>query len=89
MTTAAPSTTDLGLPAGLSGAAACCSLQHIVGGRPFCRLPASWACRLACCGAIKVVCDRHRDPAAALAPKVFLCRSCRARSPRVSSRWPI
>lgn len=66
-----------------------CSLRTIVGRRPICDRPAAWAVRLACCGGVKVVCDGHRDIAASIAPRTFLCTACRATDPAVATRWPI
>lgn len=71
------------------GRDAVCSLRRVAGAVPICDRPAAWAVRLACCGNVKVVCEPHRDIAASVAPRVFVCLACRAKSPPVASRWPI
>jgi len=66
-----------------------CSLRRIVGSRPICNRPAAWAVQLACCGNVKVVCDRHRDIVASIAPRVLICAACRMKSPMAVRRWLI
>lgn len=66
-----------------------CTLQFVASRQPFCDLPARWANRLGCCGQIKVVCDDHRDIAASVAPKQFVCNRCGHNSPRIVATWPV
>lgn len=68
---------------------ACCSLRFIVNRDPFCDRPAEWACRLGCCGNVKVVCSDHRDITASVLPRIFVCTRCHTTRPSISSTWPI
>ena len=66
-----------------------CSLAFVKDRRPFCSNSAEWACRLSCCGHVKVVCERHRDIVTSVLPRVFVCVSCGTEAPVVSSAWRI
>lgn len=66
-----------------------CSLAFVRDRSPFCENAAEWACRLACCGHVKTVCGDHRDIAASVLPRIFICVSCGANSPVISSSWRI
>lgn len=66
-----------------------CSLAFVRDRRPFCDNPAEWACKLACCGTVKVVCEQHRDIAASILPRIFLCVVCRAQNPLIARVWRI
>lgn len=66
-----------------------CSLKFVRDRRPFCSNPAEWACRLSCCGSIKIVCHQHRDIAASVLPKVFLCTVCSTHNPGIVQSWRI
>lgn len=66
-----------------------CTLKFVINRRSFCTRPAEWACRLACCGLVKIVCDEHRDIAAAVAPRVFICTRCHVERPAIASQWRI
>lgn len=66
-----------------------CTLRIVVGDRPMCDRPTTWAVRFGCCGHVKAVCDGHRDLPGCLAPMKLLCAACRAQCPAVISRWPI
>lgn len=68
---------------------AVCTLKMVVNDEPVCDNPAAWACKLACCGHIKVVCEEHRDVVGSVAPKVFICTRCRATRPGIQSSWRI
>ena len=71
------------------GMDACCTLRRVFGNRPFCSRPAAFACRLSCCGHIKVVCKSHRNIPEAIYPKLFVCTRCRTRDPSIAATWPI
>ena len=71
------------------GMDAVCTLRRIVGNRPICTRPAAWACRLGCCGNVKVVCASHRNIPEAVWPKQFICSACRATNPGVVASWPV
>lgn len=71
------------------GEDAVCTLRRIVGNRPICNRPAAWACRLGCCGNVKVVCASHRNIPEAVWPKQFICSACRAPNPGVIASWPV
>lgn len=66
-----------------------CTLQVVATNTPYCSNPAEWACKLACCGHIKVVCDQHRDIVASVDPKVFVCTVCRTPRPGIERSWRI
>lgn len=66
-----------------------CSLRFVHGGTPYCSNPAEWANRLGCCGSIKTVCNSHRDIAASILPRIFICVSCAAENPTIVSTWRI
>jgi hypothetical protein len=68
---------------------ASCTLRRVVNSVPFCSRPAAWACKLGCCGHVKVVCAAHRNISEAVHPKLFICSECRATSPTVVASWPI
>ena len=66
-----------------------CSLQYVVARRPFCDKPATWACQLACCGQIKLVCSDHQDIVVSVLPKVFVCTRCMTPRPAIAASWAI
>lgn len=66
-----------------------CSLSFVKDRRPFCDNPAEWACQLACCGNVKVVCHDHRDIVGSVLPRVFLCVACGAEAPLIARSWRI
>jgi len=66
-----------------------CSLQYVFNRRPFCEKPAEWACRLSCCGHIKLVCSDHQDIVASVLPKVFVCTRCHTPQPFIAASWAI
>lgn len=66
-----------------------CSLRRIVGNIPFCNRPAAYACKLGCCGNIKVVCKAHRNISEAVYPKLFVCSRCREHDPDIVACWPV
>lgn len=68
---------------------ALCTLRFITTGHPFCEQPAQWACRLGCCGQVKVVCGDHRDIVNSVLPRLFVCGRCHAVKPMIASVWPI
>lgn len=68
---------------------ACCTLRRARNRRPFCAQPAEWACRLGCCGNIKVVCDQHHNIPVAVYPKLFVCSYCRRSDPDIVESWRI
>lgn len=68
---------------------ATCTLQFVVTKQKFCTAPAEWACQLACCGHLKVVCGPHRDIVASTKPKVFICNRCGTTRPGIARAWRI
>lgn len=68
---------------------AVCTLKRAFSNRPICSRPAEYACRLACCGHIKIVCSAHRNISESVLPKLFVCSRCRAQAPAVASCWPV
>jgi len=66
-----------------------CSLQYVVARRPFCTKPASWACQLACCGQIKLVCSDHQNIVVSVLPKVFVCTRCMTPRPSIAASWAV
>jgi hypothetical protein len=66
-----------------------CSLTFVKSRVPFCDKPAEWACQLACCGSVKVVCHDHRDIVGSVLPRVFLCVACGAEAPLIARTWRI
>lgn len=66
-----------------------CSLRYVIARRFFCTKPAEWACRLACCGHIKLVCSDHRDIVVSVLPRVFVCTRCGIPQPVISATWAV
>jgi len=66
-----------------------CSLQYVVARRPFCAKPAEWACVLACCGHIKLVCSDHQNIVVSVLPKVFVCTRCMTPQPSIAASWAV
>lgn len=66
-----------------------CSLSFVKNRRPFCDRPAEWACLLSCCGNVKTVCGEHRDIAASILPRIFLCVICGMENPQIFRAWRI
>ena len=71
------------------GMEATCTLRRVIRRTPFCVEPAAWACRLACCGSIKVVCNKHRDIPTSVYPNQFICTKCGVSGPEITQTWPI
>lgn len=71
------------------GRDAVCTLRRVFGNAPFCSRPAAFACRLGCCGHVKVVCQAHRNIPEAIYPKTFICTRCRTSDPSIVATWPI
>lgn len=66
-----------------------CSLQYVVARRPYCSKPAEWACRLSCCGHVKLVCAGHQNIVVSVLPRVFVCTRCATPQPSIAASWAV
>jgi hypothetical protein len=66
-----------------------CSLRYVVARRPFCANAAEWACRLSCCGHIKLVCSDHQNIVVSVLPRVFVCTCCGTPQPSIAASWAV